>query len=51
MSCVYGAFYVGKMKHPFHKSIHDHIYYTPKINTPMGRLGVHNYDAMVYGAR
>lgn len=48
MTCTCDAFYVGKTKRPFHKRIHDHIYYVPKLNTPIEcHIGLkHNYNTL-----
>lgn len=48
LACTCGAFYMRKTKRPFHKLIHDHVYYVPKLNTPIGHhIGLkHNYDTL-----
>lgn len=50
MTCDCGTFYMTKTKRPSHKRIHDHIYFTSKLNTPDGwhvGRGGGNFDKQV----
>lgn len=41
-------FYIGKTKGPFQKRIRNHVYYVPKLSSPIGRhIGLkHNYNTL-----